>query len=57
MRYAEKSKDTNFIIKNGKDQLKLKIESKDMRLPYKLFINDVEFTNLYNQHLNTVVGI
>merc|ERR1719464_1890075 len=55
VRYAEKSKETHFIIKNGPDELKLNIavnESVGKGFVYQLFINDVSFTNLHNNFLN-----
>jgi len=60
VRYAEKSKETHFIIKNGRDELKLNIavnESGGKGFVYQLFINDVSFTNLHNNFLNQVASM
>jgi len=60
VRYAEKSKETHFIIKNGRDELKLNIavnESVGKGFVYQLFINDVSFTNLHNNFLNQVASL
>merc|ERR1712176_827286 len=57
VRYAEKSKETHFIIKNGKDQLKLNIalsNSSQKGFAYQLFINDVSFTSLHNTYIERV---
>merc|ERR1712039_622891 len=59
VRYAEKSKETHFIIKNGKDQLKLNIalsSSSNKGFAYQLFINDVSFTSLHNTYLERIAG-
>eukprot|EP01083_Nonionella_stella_P199830 732440_1 len=60
VRYAEKSKETHFIIKNGKDQLKLNISLNNngnaKGFAYQLFINDVPFTQLHNNYLNKIAG-
>merc|ERR1712228_525835 len=59
VRYAEKSKETHFIIKNGKDQLKLNISLNNSNVKgfvYQLFINDVSFTNLHNNYINKIAG-
>merc|ERR1712048_88009 len=59
VRYAEKSKETHFIIKNGRDELKLNIalnESAGKGFVYQLFINDVSFTNLHNTYLERIAG-
>eukprot|EP01084_Bolivina_argentea_P100430 180329_1 len=61
VRYAEKSKETHFIIKNGKDQLKLNISinqpNQNKGFAYQLFINDVSFTNLHNNYLQQIAGM
>lgn len=59
VRYAEKSKETHFIIKNGKDQLKLNISLNNSQVKgfaYQLFINDISFTQLHNNYLNKIAG-
>jgi len=58
VRYAEKSKETHFIIKNGRDQLKLNIApAQGKGFVYQLFINDVSFTNLHNNFLNQIASL
>jgi len=57
VRYAEKSKETHFIIKNGKDQLKLNIAQQKVKgFAYQLFINDISFTQLHNDYINRIAG-
>merc|ERR1712013_754968 len=59
VRYAEKSSESHFIIKNGRDQLKLNIalNGGNKGFVYQLFINDVAFTNLHNKFLNEVASL
>ena len=59
VRYADKSKETHFIIKNGKDQLKLNIalsSSSNKGFAYQLFINDVSFTKLHNSYIEKIAS-
>jgi len=59
VRYAEKSKETRFIIKNGRDELKLNI-STDLNsaapkgFAYQLHINSQPFGNLHRNYLNSI---
>lgn len=59
VRYAEKSSESHFIIKNGRDQLKLNIalNGGNKGFVYQLFVNDVAFTNLHNKFLNEVASL
>jgi len=60
VRYADKSKETHFIIKNGKDQLKLNIGLSNQNVKgftYQLYINDISFTQLHNSYLNKIAGL
>jgi len=59
VRYAEKSKETRFIIKNGRDELKLNISTDlDSGAPkgfaYQLHINSQPFGNLHRNYLNSI---
>lgn len=62
VRYAEKSKETRFIIKNGRDELKLNISldqssAAPKGFAYQLHINSQPFGNLHRNYLNSIASM